>query len=150
MKNATLLLSLLLFVAYACGDKEPIPTFGEQLEGDWKVFSYFTAIQEIPLLPTDTIMMEFRNFDKEKGQVKWWKKWYWSDISAVDSGDYTISAADTANLQITWTVKDGALGGGLHNLLYVAKIDKDTLSVSAYNPPSSGGGRRFFTKAVRQ
>lgn len=147
MKNMIFYLLGLLLFAIACKDKEQIPTFGEQLEGKWRVFTYFTNIQQFPLLESDTLMMEFKNFDGEKGDVKWWKKW--TDIPVTDSGNYAVEE-DSTNLQIVWVVKEGALGGGLQNLSYVAKIDKDTLSVSAYDPPSSGGGRRFFTKAVRQ
>ena len=71
MKNViSCLIGLFLLSSCACGDKEPMPTFGEQLEGNWRAFAYKFNGEEIFIWPDDTYLVDFWDFDCKLGATQ--------------------------------------------------------------------------------
>ena len=125
MKNViSCLIGLFLLSSCACGDKEPMPTFGEQLEGNWRAFAYKFNGEEIFIWPDDTYLVDFWDFDGQQGKTKWTRQ---TGGSLTDTGTYSI-LAEERNVQIKWD-NGGVLGGG-GDSVFTMKIDNDTLTVS--------------------
>ena len=135
---------LLVSVFNSC-KKDPL-TLGEALEGDWRVFYFIADSQDASsLVKEDTFMLEFRNYNGVKGDLKWWQKF--GTPSIVSIGTYKIVEGDN-NLSITWTSEGGVVAGLSTQLAYKANIDKDTLTIIATQLPNPY--QKFFYKAVRQ